>query len=75
MSNLLIKPYDGFRPAIPQYAAGRRVEPPVSVHKALKDKFHEIQFSCTQRLSYTSQRPAATAAALPPELPPADRCS
>jgi len=27
----LTRPYVGFRPAIPQAAAGRRIEPPVSV--------------------------------------------
>ena len=31
-----IIPYDGFRPYIPQYAAGRRTDPPVSVPNALK---------------------------------------
>ena len=35
ISNLLINPYEGLNPAIPQYAAGRRVEPPVSVDNAL----------------------------------------
>lgn len=31
----LIKPYEGLKPATPQYAAGRRVDPPVSVARAL----------------------------------------
>src|SRR5262249_38936464 len=28
------RPYDGFRPTMPQYAAGIRIEPPVSVPSA-----------------------------------------
>jgi hypothetical protein len=35
MTNLLTIPYDGFSPTTPQYAAGSRIEPPVSVPKAL----------------------------------------
>jgi len=31
-------PYDGFNPTTPQYAAGLRVEPPVSDPRALQRK-------------------------------------
>jgi hypothetical protein len=31
-------PYDGLKPTTPQYAAGRRTEPPVSVPRALKKR-------------------------------------
>lgn len=37
MLYLLMSPYDGLRPTIPQYDAGRRVDPPVSVDNALQD--------------------------------------
>jgi hypothetical protein len=30
-----MKPYEGFKPVTPQYDAGRRTEPPVSVPRAL----------------------------------------
>ena len=46
------RPYVGFMPTMPQKAPGWRIEPPVSVPVAPR------------------QRPAATAAAEPPELPP-----
>jgi hypothetical protein len=32
---LLSNPYEGFNPTTPQYDAGRRIEPPVSVPSAL----------------------------------------
>lgn len=35
-TDLLTIPYEGFSPTTPQYEAGRRTEPPVSVPRALK---------------------------------------
>lgn len=35
MTRLLISPYDGFSPTTPQYDAGSRIDPPVSVPIAL----------------------------------------
>lgn len=77
VANLLIIPYEGLRPAIPQYEAGRRVEPPVSVDSALKDvQPSDLAFEhLIGDSAHTSHMEAATAAALPPELPPAERRS
>ena len=55
---------------MPQYEAGSRVDPPVSVPSAL-----EIYIFATPlricRNTHAKHIPPATAAALPPELPPA----
>jgi hypothetical protein len=49
------RPHVGLKPTIPQHAAGRRMEPALSVPSA------------------ASQRPAASAAPLPPLEPPGMR--
>ena len=72
-TDLLMRPYEGFKPVIPQYDAGRRTEPPVSVPSALG--LAECCANSISWLTHASHIPAATAAALPPELPPADLCS
>jgi len=40
---LLKSPYDGFNPTTPQYEAGRRIEPPVSVPSALHGDISSTQ--------------------------------
>ena len=72
-ARLLINPYDGLSPTTPQYDAGSRTEPPVSVPRALS-LFFNIRNNPQGRTD-ASHIPAATAAALPPELPPADLSS
>lgn len=71
---LLTSPYEGLRPTTPQYEAGSRTEPPVSVPKALNINVQSLKH-CEIRSTYAVHIPAATAAALPPELPPADLSS
>ena len=72
---LLSNPYEGFNPTNPQYDAGRRTEPPVSVPSALQKDISSTRYKLENVLADASHSPAATAAALPPELPPAERPS
>lgn len=67
-------PYEGLSPTTPQYDAGRRTDPPVSVPSAL-DSWCKAKQVKQGDITYASHIPAATAAALPPELPPADLAS
>jgi hypothetical protein len=71
LSYLLTIPYDGLNPQRPQYDAGNRIDPPVSVPRALANAW-SVYNRTYDYATYASQRPAATAAALPPELPPED---
>ena len=64
-------------PTTPQYAAGSLVDPPVSDAKALQFP-HTIsrrRIFAYDKKAYTRHIPAATATALPPELPPATLAS
>ena len=74
--HLLTIPYDGLNPTTPQYDAGNRIEPPVSVPSALFQNQSSASLNRpSEKRTHASQRPIATAAALPPELPPAYRFS
>ena len=71
-----MSPYDGFRPTTPQYEAGKRVDPPVSVPSALAPSLMSTSRQVKQdNEPHARHIPDATAAALPPELPPADLLS
>lgn len=77
-SHRLTRPYEGLRPTIPQYEAGRRVDPPVSVPSALMDLSPSISDEkepSPRSQTHAQAIPPATAAALPPELPPQLRFS
>jgi hypothetical protein len=53
------------------------VDPPVSVESALQEEFEliELLIGVIGRETHAKHIDEATAAALPPELPPADLCS
>lgn len=56
-------PYDGLKPKTPQYAAGSRIEPPVSVPRALQDVRRRLRYcSGNQRPTFPfSNRDGAAA--------------
>lgn len=54
--HLLTIPWDGFSPTTPQYEAGRRIEPPVSVPRALWEASKFVTSNTRiARTHYTSQ--------------------
>lgn len=65
-AHLLTRPYDGFKPYMPQYEAGNRIEPPVSVPNALQSRqytFARIERHNIRETHATSHSRGATAAA------------